>query len=85
MTQLSDTALNKGALKRLAAMGIYTVQQLSKFGAVNAYSQMRKQFPKASLPKCYNYYDPAAILKGKSGWKSLTVKEKSELDALLTT
>ena len=78
--QLTETCLNKGAQKRLEALGITTLAQLEKLGAVKAYLKMKDAFPDQTLPKCYNLYDPYAVLKGyRKGWKGLSESEKSFL------
>ena len=80
-TLLKETALNKGALKRLEIMGITTLEQLQKIGSIKAFLKMKKEFEFESIPKCYNYYDLQAIILGRTkGWRSLSDEEKSSLD-----
>ena len=63
-TRLETTNLNKGALRRLQMLHIFTLEDLTKRGAASCYIEMKKRFEGKSLPKCYNLYDLHATIQG---------------------
>ena len=84
MLPLEETSVNKGALLRLHSIGVHTVGDLRKVGAVYCYHKMKELNGGKTLPKCYNYYDLEAVLMNKKGgWKALSHQEKKRLDTKL--
>lgn len=77
--KLCETKINKGVLARLASLNIYTVAELKKIGATKAYILMLEHSDK-NLPRCYNLYDPAAIIMGLNTWRDLSRSQKEKLD-----
>lgn len=69
--------IGKTLSSRLQGIGIYTLEDLKKTGAVKAFQFLQEKSPQ-TLPLCYYLYSFQAALKGIK-WTDLTETEKRKL------
>ena len=79
MKQLKDLKnLGKTIIQNLNKIGIHSVEDLKKMGAVEVYKEITNRFPDKTWPVCYYLYSIEGALRDKH-WDDLGQSKKKEL------